>query len=88
MQNPKDTTVQTAQITQDEAWMIYITILIFLMIMSATLKIISMYLGIPQYTTLADAMNNLTAVVLIIKSSVILTTFVIGEMRNESKIKA
>ena len=57
------------------------------MIVSAALKIISMYLGIPQYTTLADAMNNLTAVVLIIKSSVILTTFVIGEMRSETKRK-
>ena len=67
--------------------MIYVTILIFLMIMSATLKIVSIYLGIPQYSTLVDAMNNLTVVVLIIKSSVILTTFVIGEMRNETKRK-
>ena len=62
--------------------MIYATILILLMIMSTTLKIISVYLGIPQYSVLVDAMNNLTAVVLIIKSSVVLTTFVIREIKR------
>ena len=57
------------------------------MIMSATLKILSVYLGMPQYTALADGMNNITAIALIIKASIVLTTFVIGEMKNETKRK-
>jgi len=67
--------------------MIYTTLVILLMVLSAVSKITVIYFGLTGIMPMFDYMNNLIVAVFLLKASAILINFIIGEIRNEFRIK-
>jgi len=63
--------------------MIYATIVILLMILSILGRIIVTYFGITEMKPMMDYMNNLIMIFLLIKSSIVLLNFILGELKHE-----
>ena len=67
--------------------MIYATALICLMIASVTLRILAIYIGLPEIDSIASFSNWLIMVTVLAKFSAVTFVFVIGEIKHERRTK-
>jgi len=68
--------------------MIVVTLFIFLMILSVLAKGISILLGIPQFTQITDMMNSLAMMIITVKYTGLLISFIYQQYersRNERR---
>jgi hypothetical protein len=68
--------------------MIYTTMVVLLMVLSAVAKAIVIYFGWTEIMPMFNYMDDLIVVVLFIKASAVLINFTLGEIRYERQRKA
>jgi hypothetical protein len=68
--------------------MIYASLLICLMIASTTLRILAIYLGLPEMDSITSFVNWLIMVTVLVKFSAVTLIFITGEIKHERQRKA